>query len=174
MKIMQTLLLGACAAMLFSSCGASYQTKRSAEKEAERAANVQAIMEPDFILDINQIIPFGFPSRSSTGEYALRLEGNVVTTRLPFIGVAYDVQYPGTDEMSIVFEKESVQLSKDFSKASKGEYTYMFTGGKGQEKWTVTLHLYDSGSATIFCAGSHGRQMNYFATLNIPDKNAAQ
>ncbi|MCR5709815.1 MAG: DUF4251 domain-containing protein [Bacteroidales bacterium] len=160
--------------LALSSCGASYSAQRSAEKEAERLANMQALVDSDFILDITQIIPRGFPSKVSTGEYQLRLEGDVVTTRLPFIGVSYEATYAGVDEISIVFEKEKVDLMTDFSKHARGEYRYRFRGGKGKEKWTVDIKVFDSGSATIECASSGGRFMTYFAKLMIPQKNEKQ
>ena len=159
--------------MIIASCGASYQTRepRSPEEAAEHALVVKALEDADFILDITQIIPNGFPSKTSTGEYQLRLEGDVVTTRLPFIGVSHEPVYAGVDEVSIVFEKEKVQLVKDFSKVSrKGEYVYKFTGGKGNDPWTVNLHVFESGTATIACTSAGGRFMNYFANLVISEK----
>ena len=159
--------------MIIASCGASYQTRepRSPEEAAEHALVVKALEDADFILDITQIIPNGFPSKTSTGEYQLRLEGDVVTTRLPFIGVSHEPVYAGVDEVSIVFEKEKVQLEKDFSKVSrKGEYVYKFTGGKGNDPWTVALHVFESGTATIACTSAGGRFMNFFANLVIPEK----
>lgn len=171
MKTLRNILYFALIGMLLASCGASSNAARSAEKEAERQAIVQAIENCDIILDITQIIPRGFPSRVSSGEYQLRLEGDVVTTRLPFFGTSHEAQYGGTDEISIVFDKEKVQLAKDFSDAAKkGEYRFQFKGGKSGP-WTVTLQIYDNGSASIGCAGTGGKYMSYFANLRIPEKN---
>ena len=177
MKNLQTLLFLALATVILSSCGAAYQQnrmQRAAEKEAEHLAILKAIADSDFILEVTQIIPRGFPSKHSQGEYELRLKGDVVTTRLPYLGVSYDnPSYGGTDDdISIVFEKEKVQVYRDFSNAaSKGEYIFLFKGGKGKQPWTVTLSVFDSGSATITCAGSGSRFMTYFANLIIPQDN---
>ena len=175
MKKMQRLLFWVLAALILSSCGTSYQEnrqRRAAEKAAERAAIIQAIEDCNFILEVTQIIPQRFPSRHSQGEYQLRLEGDVVTTRLPFIGVSYEPTYGGTDEISIVFEKEKVQLIKNFSNVpTKGEYIFQFAGGKGKTPWMVTLSVFESGSASIYCAASGGRNMSYFANLVIPKKD---
>ena len=83
------------------SCGVARQTAQ------EHEALVDAIEDSEFILDITEIMPFGYPSRASTGEYALRVDDETVTTRLPFIG---DSRMPmmSSDEISIVFEKEKV------------------------------------------------------------------
>lgn len=176
MKILQRLLIGALAALLLASCGTAYQEnrqRRAAEKAAEQAAIVQAILDGDFILEVTQIIPRGFPSRHSQGEYQLRLDGDVVTTRLPFIGTSYEAPaYGDNDAISIVFEKEKVGVYRDFSKAStKGEYLFQFKGGKGRYPWVVTLSVFDSGSATIYCSGSGARYMTYFANLIVPEKD---
>ena len=170
MKILRNFLYFALIGMVLASCGASSNAARSAEKEAERQAIVQALENCDFILDVTQIIPRGFPSRATTGEYTLRLEGDVVTTRLPFFGTSHEAQYGGTDEISIVFDNEKVQLMKDFSDAEKkGEYRYQFKGGKSGS-WTITLQVYDNGSASIGAAGSGGQYRSYFATVRIPEK----
>lgn len=172
MKRLQTLLLGALAVMVITSCGASYQenkAQRAAAKAAERAAIVQALENADFILEVTQIIPHGYPSRISSGEYQLRLKDNVVNTRLPFIGTSHEAQFGGVDELSIVFDNEKVQLVKDMSQvASKGEYLYQFKGGKGKDVWTVTLQVFDNGSASINCSTTGGKFMNYYANLVLP------
>jgi len=149
------------------SCGAMGAASK-AEKEAERAAIVQAIENQHFVLDITRIIPRGFPTRTSTGEYQLLLDGDVVTTRLPFLGESREAVYGGIDEISIVFEKEKVAVSRDFSNAGKGEYLFQFSGGKSREKWIVTLQLYDSGYANIGCS-SGSKYMSYIANILIPE-----
>ena len=143
------------------SCGVARQTAQ------EREALVDAIEDSEFILDITEIMPFGYPSRASTGEYALRVDDETVTTRLPFIG---DSRMPmmSSDEISIVFEKEKVDMAKDFSAASRGEYRFRFKGGKGLDQWTVNLQLFDSGKAYIRCVSTSGRQMSYMANVVVP------
>ena len=174
MKSIRTLFYLVLAMVALSSCGASYQeakARRAAEKEAERQAFIQALQNCDFTLEITRIIPKGYPSRESTGEYKLRLEKDVVTTRLPFLGESREAAYGG-DEISIVFNKEKVALVKDFADADKGEYRYQFRGGEGVGKWTVVIQVYDNGSAMIGCTGSGSRYMSYYANLVLPKKDA--
>lgn len=174
MKNILKLLVLVLSVAAIASCGAASQTsraERAAAKEAERAAMVAALEKPDFKLDITRIIPRGFPSRVSTGEYMLRLKGDVVDTRLPFIGVSHEATYGGVDEISIVFEKEKVALQTDFSNRAKGEYFYRFTGGKSKDKWTINLQVYDNGTANIVCTTSGGKYMSFFAEMVIPQDN---
>lgn len=174
MKSLQKILTATLMVLLITSCGAAYnETKgqRSAQEAIEQAVNVKALENANFILEVTQIIPVGFPSKSSLGEYELRLDGNIVTTRLPFIGVAKELQFGNNDEdISIVFDKEEVDLSKDFSKASKGEYHYKFKGGKGKRPWTVHLTVFDNATGSIDCFCEDGRAMHYFANMRIPKK----
>lgn len=162
MRFFKTIIICLVACPILFSCGIYRQTAE------EKQAMVAAIEQPDLILDITQIIPFGYPSRSSTGEYALRIQGNTVTTRLPFIGDSRIATSP-MDEISVVFEKEEVDLLHDFSHAVAGEYQYQFKGGKGQDKWKVFLQLFDSGRAYIRCTSTSGRQMSYTADIRIPE-----
>ena len=174
MKSIRTLLFLVLAGMIMCSCGASYQEakeRRAAEKEAERAAFAAALQNCDFTLEITRLIPRGYPSRESVGEYRLRLEKDVVTTRLPFLGESREAAYGG-DEISIVFNKEKVNLIKDFADADKGEYRYQFRGGEGNGKWTVSIQVYDNGSALIGCQGTGSRYMSYYANLILPQKDA--
>lgn len=172
MRIIQKLLFAALAVLLIASC--SPYSKLSEEQrvvvdEALSKAYVRAIEKPDLKLDITHIIPRGMPSKISTGEFTLRLEGDVVTTRLPFIGVSHQPMYAGADEISIVFNEEKVDLRKDFSKAKKGVYKYKFKGGEGYYKWEVSLVLYDNGKATIDCNCTDGRSMSYYADIVLLD-----
>lgn len=159
------LLLTAC--LLLNACGAASPAAR-AEEEARRVATATAIEKGDFLLDITQIIPRGYPSRSSTGEYTLRLKDGVVTTRLPFLGESRMPVFGGVDDISIVFDGEKVDLRRDFSDAGKGEYRYQFQSG-GQDAWTVTLQLYDNGRAYIGCNSRSGRTMSFIANVLLPE-----
>ena len=173
---MRNLLLLVLAGMIITSCGASYQeskARRAAEKEAEKAAFTAALQNCDFLLEISRIIPRGYPSRESSGEYKLRLQNDVVTTRLPFIGDSHEAAY-GSDEISIVFNREKVALIKDFADAAKGEYRYQFSGGEGMGRWTVTIQVYDNGTAIIACAGTGSRYMSYYANLVLPKNENEQ
>ena len=166
MKTTRILLFCLAALLPLSGCGVA-SASRSAEKEAERQAVVQAIESGNFVLQVVEIIPQGFPSKTSNMDYEMRLKDGVVDARLPFIGRSYDAGYPGK-ELSVVFEKEKVVLQKDFSEAAKGKYRYLFKGGK-DDVWTVSLLLWDSGTADIDCASQTGRFMKYRANL-VPGK----
>ena len=168
MKNILTVLVLSMAGLILSSCGASYR----ASQEAERQAIVATLEQCNFNLEITRIIPRGYPSRQSLGEYKLSLKDGVVDTRLPYIGDSYSATF-GSEEISIVFKKEKVTVLKDFSlAASQGKYLYQFKGGEGNYKWTVDIQIFDSGSASISCACADGRFMSYYATVVLPDNNS--
>lgn len=177
MKSIRFLLFLVLASLVTGSCGASYKQYLAGltpEEEAQRQANVKALRNCDFILDVTQIVPRGFPSKVSMGEYDLRLKGDVVTTRLPYIGRSFEAAY-GDDEISVVFDNEKVDLKTDFKDAStKGAYRYSFKGGVSRIRWTVNIEVFDSGMATIDCMSDGGRSMTYYANLVIPDKKDEQ
>ncbi len=168
MKNVEKLLFVALAAMMFVSCspyGRLSKEKQAAVDEKIQAAYVRAIEKPNLRLEVSRIIPNGMPSKSCNGEFVLTLKGNVVDTRLPFIGVSHEPHMGGIDEISIVFDDEKVDLQKDFAKADKGEYVYKFKGGEGYYKWEVKLELYDNGNAYIDCNCDDGRSMHYVANI---------
>lgn len=173
MKQLRNLFILVLAGLVLASCGASYQeakAQRKAAQEAERQAIVNALETCNFDLDITTIIPRGYPSRMSSGEYKLSIRGNVVNTRLPYIGSSTEASY-GSDEISIVFKNEKVNVIKDFADAAKGEYRYQFKGGEGPSIWTVSIRVYDNGVAAISCANTGGRFMSYNANLVLPQDN---
>lgn len=174
MKKLRNAILLLLAGALLASCGASYQqtkAQRAAEKEAERQACAQALKASDFILDVTMIIPRGFPSKATTGEYRMRVKNDVVNTRLPFMGESHEPAFGGADEISIVFKDEKVQMNRDFSDAAGGEYRYQFTGGTGKNRWKVTIQAFDNGSASIECSSTGGKLMRYTANVLTPDPN---
>lgn len=165
MKHLMKGLTAILAVLLISSCGAAYQ-----QTKAEKAALVIALRNSNFNLDVTQIIPVGFPSKNTMGEYSLSLQGNIVDTRLPYIGVSHSPHF-GDDDISIVFDKEEVDVKTDFSKASKGEYSYRFKGGKGIDPWTVQLTVFDNGTAYIDCYSDEGRAMHYYANVTLLERD---
>lgn len=160
-------------AMLFSaSCGSSSSLSRSerkAQEEAEKAAYIKAIKERNFDLDITQIIPKGFPSTISTGEYYMTVRGDVVNTRLPFRGSINTTMIDG-QELSIVFDDMKVEMRSDFSDEKSGEFRYQFAGKPSDGSWVVTLQLYDNGKAHIGCQSASRGSMSYIANIIIPEK----
>ena len=169
MKNIRTVLIFLLAGLILSSCGTSNRAERKAAKEAERQAIVATLEQCNFDLEITRILPRGYPSRQTLGEYKLSLKDGVVDTRLPYIGDSYSATIGG-EEISVVFNKEKVTVLKDFSlAASQGKYLYQFKGGEGHYKWTVDIQIFDSGSATITCSCSDGRFMGYYANLVLPN-----
>lgn len=152
-----------------SSSGLS-KSERNARKAAEEAMYVKAIKDRDFTLEITQIIPHGFPSRTSQAEYYLTVKGDVVNTRLPYMGDSHYAVMGGED-ISIVFEKEKVSFMQDFSDERKGEYRYSFTGCAERGSWKITLQLYNNGRAHIGCFSPLRGTMSYVAEIKLPSEN---
>lgn len=158
------------ASLLFFSCGSATRAQRAAQDAAERARYEKAIIDRDFELEVTQIIPRGFPSRSSQSEYFLKVDGDIVNTRLPFFGDAHFAVIGG-EEISIVFENEKVVFYQDFSESAKGEYRYSFTGPNSKGSWTVILQLYDNGNAHIGCSSPTRGSMSFNAKINLPQND---
>ena len=168
MKILEKLLFVAVAAMMIVSCGPYSKLSKEQQNAVDQkvqAAYVKAIEKPNLKVEVTEIIPVGMPTKHTNGEFTLTLQGNVVDTRLPFLGVSHEPHMGGVDEIAIVFDDEKVDLQKDFSKSEKGEYSYKFKGGEGYYKWEVKLQLYDNGTAYIDCNCEDGRTMHFVANI---------
>ena len=173
MKRILYLAVAVAFAVSLCSCGAvskSERAARKAEQAAEEARIAKAIVDRNFNLEITQIMPVGYPSRSSQAEYYMYVRKDVVDTRLPFIGDSHYAAFGGT-EISIVFDKEKVQFIEDFSDSKKGEYRYTFKGCYQNGSWTVILQLYSNGRAHIGCSSPNRGDMTYFADIIIPEEN---
>jgi len=172
MKKLETLLFVAVAAILVAACGPYSKLSEEQQKAVDKklqAAYVRAIEKPDVTVMITQLIPRGLPAKTTNVSYKLTLKGDVVDTRLPFIGTSHTPTYGGADEISVVFDDEKVDLQKDFSKADKGQYIYKFKGGEGFNKWEMTLELYDDGNARIDANCTDGRSMSYYGNIVLKD-----
>lgn len=149
--------------LLTVSCGVSKVSP------VEESRYTDAILNRNFDLEILSIKPSGFPSKSTLGEYFLKVRGDVVDTRLPFIGSSSQPVFSG-EEISIVLENEKVTFSEDFKKASKGKYVYTFEGPASNGSWVFTITLNSNGVAYINCSSPTRGIMNYSAEILIPEQ----
>ena len=173
MKRLLIIMVAVLSALSFAGCGSTSslsQSEKKARKAAEQAMYVKAITERNFELEVTQIIPHGFPSRTSQAEYFMTVKDDVVNTRLPYMG---DSHYAvmGGEEISIVFDNEEVAIKQDFSDAQKGEYRYAFTGCAEKGSWQITLQLYDNGRAHIGCFSPSRGSMSFIAEIKLPSNN---
>ena len=155
--------------ILSVSCSASYRAQQAAERAAVAAMVREGLDNMDFVLEITQIIPRGFPTKSTLNEYEFKVKGDEVETRLPYFGESRTPVY-GDQEISIVFKNQKVQIAKDFSDASDGEYRLLLNAYSGSVLWTVTIQIFDSGMARIGCKNASGDYMSYIADFTLPEK----
>ncbi len=155
--------------ILSVSCSASYRAQQAAERAATAAMVKEGIDNMDFVLEITQIIPRGFPTKNTQLEYEFKVKDDVVETRLPYYGESRTPVY-GDQEISIVFKKQKVQIAKDFSDADKGEYRFLLEAYSGSVLWTVNIQIYDNGAARIGCKNAAGDYMSYLADFTLPKK----
>lgn len=173
MKRLLFVLLVVVSVFSVTCCGSSSglsKSERIARKAAEEALYTKAITDRDFKLEITQIIPHGFPSRTSQAEYFLTVKGDIVNTRLPYMGDSHYAVMGGED-ISIVFENEKVSINQDFSDAQKGEYRYSFIGCAERGSWKITLQLYNNGRAHIGCFSPLRGTMSYVAEIKLPSED---
>lgn len=168
MKRITAILILAAAISIVSSCSASYRAAR-AQEERELAGQIaKAVDESDLTIMITEIRPLVGPARSSNYEYKISIRGNHIKTRLPFFGKSNMAMAPG-DDISIVFD-DDVDLMRDMSRASRGEYNYMFRMRKNSEIWDVSITVYENGIARITCNSNCRDVMNYDGEVTFNPK----
>lgn len=166
MKKLQTVLYVIVALFLFSPSLSAQEEKTAQQIETEKKM-LEAIKSQHFGLQITQIYPRDLPSIESSGEYVLLMEGDVVSTRLPYIGSAGGIMIDGED-LSIVFDKEEVEVKQDFSKwESDGEAVLSFSGSTQSTRWDVKLRIFVNGQVKIDCTSPRRGYMSYEANFVI-------
>jgi hypothetical protein len=161
--------------LLTVSMGAMAQESRKErrlDRDREKAAEIEKLIEKGNLRFLAQFaLPMSGGSIHLTSEYTLDIEGNKVTSWLPFYGRAYSVSY-NTREGGIKF---SETVDKPAWKKVKHGYRTLIEVRTRDEFYSLNLFVSDSGFGTLD-VGSKNRQPISFngIVVKLEDKEEKQ
>ena len=150
-----------------SGCGAAFgvETKEEAQKHA--AFFEQALATQTIQIEITKVIPAGGVAKMTGGEYVIRIEEGVLTTRLPFIGSGTGVDFFSHDGLSYVFEKVALDMATGMREKN---YVMQFTADMKGEPVSMDIEMSRSGFATITATSNRRSAMIYYGNVIFPDE----
>lgn len=163
------IVLLATVAML-CSCGASSQERKAAKaaEEAQYAKQIDAAMNNlDFTIEINRIIPRSFPSKSTQDGYTLQYKDGLLTCYLPYFGTARTAVF-GNEEVSIVADKQEVQMNTDFTKS--GQYRMSCKVKSGNVMWNIVIQVFNNGLSSLDCTTDSRDGISYQGEIVFDEK----
>ena len=159
------ILLLLAASALLASCGTTRLTPE--EEQARKARVARAVNTLDMTINITEVSR----SRTYNAEYKIYLDGQHITTRLPFVG---QVRYGGISELmgdgTVLLENAEIyNIHLDRSEvATKGMYLLSFQAKRDiRTIYTFNISVFDNGQADIILSTTNKTSMRYLGELSF-------
>ena len=161
--------------LLTVSMGAMAQESRKERREdrdREKAAEIAKLIETGNLRFLAQFaLPMSGGSIHLTSEYTLDIEGEKVTSWLPFFGRAYSVPY-NSREGGIKF---SEKVDKPVWKRVKHGYRTLVEVKTGDDFYSLNLNVTDSGYGTLDVSSKNRQPISFNGiVVKLEDKEEKQ
>ena len=152
------------ALLLAVGCGALGQTPEAREAEAEQIR--QRLDNRSFVIDVNYMIPLRGPGKTLTSPYSITVDGDVIYSHLPYIGVAYNVPYGGGKVLNF---KDDIDEYAD-SGFQNGRRTIVLSVDNDEDILVYTITLSDNGKADVHIRCRNRENISFRGELD-PDED---
>ena len=140
-----------------SSCGTVVQSGNS-NVTVTHKVNVKT---NDFYVEVDRIIPLGFPQKETLDGYYLSVKGDTLNCMLPYIGKA-NLSFADENAISIEADDYKISPKSSYNEKKKGyQVDFSFTNRYCAETFDVTVELYDSGYAYIRVTSAYRDMIQY-------------
>ena len=162
---MKKLLLIA-AVLLVAGCGSLKQSSEQKRAEQERVAAMvwERLDARRFRIYIDYMMPLRGRGKAITDSYSLTVDGNKVSSYLPYFGTAYSVPYGGGK--GLVFDDDIDSYVEDNSRSDRR--IIQFSTNNGEDLLVYTVTVFDTGTADIHVNCRNRDDISYRGTLD-PD-----
>lgn len=140
------LVLTACSTTKLTPQEKAQKRMEKSAMRAEVSAEVsKALADKHFMVNIDHMYPMRGPSRTLNGVYSLQVEGDTITSYLPYFGRAYSIPYNGG--MGLNFNAKI--LSYDLNTDDKGIIHVKMQINNSEDTYKYALDVYDNGQTTL-------------------------
>lgn len=132
--------------------------ERRQDRDREKAAEIEKLIETGDLRFLAQFaLPMSGGSIHLTSEYTLDIQGDMVTSWLPFFGRAYSVSY-NTREGGIKFSEKVDQIEW---KRVKHGYRTLMEVKTGDDFYSLNLYVTDSGYGTLDVSSKNRQPISF-------------
>ena len=117
-----------------------------------------------FRIYIDYMMPLRGRGKAITDSYSLTVDGNKVSSYLPYFGTAYSVPYGGGK--GLVFDDDIDSYVEDNSRSDRR--IIQFSTNNGEDLLVYTVTVFDTGTADIHVNCRNRDDISYRGTLD-PD-----
>ena len=150
------------AVVLTGGCASLRQTP---EEKARMAQLVdQRLNDRCFRIDIDYMTPRRSSGKAVTSSYSITVDGNVIDSHLPYVGVAYSVPYGGGKVLTF---KDEIDEYADSGWQKDGR-TIVFATDNDEDLIVYRLTVYENGRAYLDVRCRNREDISYRGSLN-PD-----
>lgn len=125
-------------------------TNTVARRQIEEKALQQisdSINNRSLTVEFDYVIPRTFPPQHLTANYYVRIDGDSLTSYLPFFGRAYRADYNNQTQSPLSFEGHVSELAATHTK--KGSMRITLKTKRDMEALTYNLEIFANGKATL-------------------------
>ena len=147
--------------LAMTACNTMTSAQR-AERDALVAQAVNnALAKRNYVIDIDMMYPTGAPARRLTNDYILKVEGDMMTSYLPYFGTAYDAPYSGGNGLDF---KEPIKNYKS-EQVKKDKTRITIDVDYDSDHLTYTLEVFDNGNVSLNVISTRRESINFNGTL---------
>ena len=147
--------------LAMTACNTLTSAER-AERDALMAQAVEkALAKRQYVVDIDMMYPTSGPARRLSFDYILKVNGDTLTSYLPYFGNAYDAPYSGGNSLDFkepIKEYKAEQVKKDKTRITiKADHE--------GDHLIYTLEVFDNGNASLNVISTRRQSINFDGTL---------
>lgn len=147
--------------LAMTACNTMTSAQR-AERDALVAQAVdKALAKRHYTVDIDMMYPTGAPAKRLTNDYILKVEGDMMTSYLPYFGTAYDAPYSGGNGLDF---KEPIKNYKS-EQVKKDKTRITIDVDHDSDHLTYTLEVFDNGNVSLNVISTRRESINFNGTL---------
>ena len=147
--------------LAMTACNTLTSAER-AERDALIAQAVnKALTKRHYVVDIDMMYPTTGPARRLSYDYILKVEGDTLTSYLPYFGTAYDAPYSGGNGLDF---KEPIKNYKS-EQVKKDKTRITIDVDHDSDHLTYTLEVFDNGNVSLNVISSRRQSINFNGAL---------
>ena len=147
--------------LAIGACNTLTSAQRT-ERDALKAQAVEKVLaKRHYVVDIDMMYPTGAPAKRLTSDYIIKVEGDTLTSYLPYFGTAYDAPYNGGNFMDF---KEPIKEYKT-EQVKKNKTRITIKADHESDHLTYTLEVFDNGNVSLNVISSRRQSINFNGTL---------
>ena len=142
-----------------SSCKSSNTTALNERTQVIR----QQIEDRHYTITVNRMLSMNGRSQELTSLYSLTIQGDTLTSYLPYFGQAYSIPYGGGQ--GLIFHAPITDYSQTYD--TKGTADISIRTSSEDDSYIYRIQIFDNGSTTIHVTPNNRQAISFYGTVEL-------